>query len=334
MKNSLISLLLFSLLSSPQAALASQGKIIGEEHFSIPAWFKESFLEIKEDNLEAIKNNKHLMLFMHIDRCPYCTRMLDENFRKGSAKDFIKNNFDVIALNIRGDREVNWNDNTVYSEKQLAKKLNVHFTPTIVILNNKGKKVYQMNGYRQPQAFAHILNYIHEKQYLKQKLSDYIRQKKKNIYTFKSHPYFKKIINFSSSSTPFAVIFEDNNCSGCDEFHKEVLNHQSVLKELKKFTVVRLDINSEQEVIDNTGTRTSIRNWAKKLELDYRPGTILFDKGREITRADGRLYHFHYKELLRYVSGKYYLKFPTYLQYLGPRQKSLLKQGINIDVRR
>jgi len=334
MKNTLISLLLLSALSISQTALSSQGKIIGEEHFEIPTWFKESFLEINEDNIEATKNNKHLMLFMHIDRCPYCTRMLDENFSKGSVKDFIKTNFDVIALNIRGDRELSWNDDTLYSEKQLAKNLDVHFTPTIVFLNSKGEKVYQMNGYRKPQAFSHILNYINNKQYLKQKLSDYIRQQKKNIYTFKSHPYFKQITNFSSHSTPLAVIFEDKACAGCDEFHKEVLNHQSVLKELKKFTVVRLDINSKQPIINNHGKETSVMNWIEELDLDYRPGTILFDKGKEITRADGRLYHFHYKELLRYVSGKFYLQFPTYLQYLGPRQKSLLKQGVDIDVRR
>jgi len=334
MKNSLIGLLFLCVLTVPLPALTSEGRIIGEVHFNIPSWFKESFLEINEDNIDATKNNKHLMLFMHIDRCPYCTRMLDENFKKSPAKDFIKANFDVIALNIRGDREVNWNDNSLLSEKQLAKKLNVHFTPTIVFLNKKGEKVYQMNGYRKPQAFKHILNYIDEKQYLKQKLSDYIRQQKKNYYSFKPHPYFKQITNFSSQSGPLAVIFEDKACTGCDEFHKEVLNHQSVLKELKKFTVVRLDINSKQSIIDINGKENSIINWVKQLDLDYRPGTILFDKGKEITRADGRLYHFHYKELLRYVSGSFYLKYPTYLEYLGPRQKELLKQGVNIDVRR
>jgi len=329
-----ISLIFLFLLSISSASLASQGKIIGEEHFSIPIWFKKSFLDIDEDNSEAIKDNKHLMLFMHIDRCPYCTRMLDENFRKGPAKDLIKNNFDVIALNIRGDRELSWNDDALYSEKQLAKNLGVHFTPTIVFLNSKGEKIYQMNGYRKPQAFTHILNYIHKKQYLTQNLSDYIRQNNKHIYTLNDHPYFKKITNFSSHTTPLAIIFEDKGCTGCDEFHKEVLNHPAVLKELKKFTVVRLDINSNQSIINNKGDKISTRNWIKQLGLDYRPGTILFDKGREITRADGRLYHFHYKELLRYVSGKHYLQFPTYLQYLAPRQKTLLKQGINIDVRR
>ena len=42
---------------------------------------------------------------------------------------------------------------------------------------------------------------------------------------------------------------------------------------------------------------------------------------------------FHFKELLRYVSGKYYEKYPnSYLDYLKVRQDELLKQGINIDL--
>ena len=54
-----------------------------------------------------------------------------------------------------------------------------------------------------------------------------------------------------------------------------------------------------------------------------------------ITRADGRLYHFHYKELLRYVSGGYYQQYPTYLKYLGIRQKQLLDvwRGYRLQVR-
>jgi hypothetical protein len=41
--------------------------------------------------------------------------------------------------------------------------------------------------------------------------------------------------------------------------------------------------------------KTTTQDWAKDIYLDYHPGTVLFDAGQEITRADGRLYHFHYK---------------------------------------
>jgi hypothetical protein len=45
------------------------------------------------------------------------------------------------------------------------------------------------------------------------------------------------------------------------------------------------------------------------------------------------LFLFHFKEVLRYVSGKFYEKYPdTYLDYLRIRQDELLKQGININL--
>ena len=97
------------------------------------------------------------MLFMHIDRCPYCTRMLVENFRSDDSQQFIEKHFDVIALNIRGDREIQWDEHTVYSEKTLAAELKVHFTPTLIFLNSAGEKVFQMNGYRNPSAFLHVV---------------------------------------------------------------------------------------------------------------------------------------------------------------------------------
>ena len=54
----------------------------------------------------------------------------------------------------------------------------------------------------------------------------------------------------------------------------------------------------------------------------------------KVTRADGQLYHFHYKEMLRYVAKGLYFQYPTYLLYLSARQRQLLKDGVNIDLGR
>jgi hypothetical protein len=43
------------------------------------------------------------------------------------------------------------------------------------------------------------------------------------------------------------------------------------------------------------------------------------------------LYHFHFKELLRYVSGGYYKKFGSFSQYNAARRAELLQQGIDIN---
>ena len=85
-----------------------------------PDWFKESFLDIAEDVNQAAESGRHVILFMHLNDCPYCHRMIEENFKHAPYTDFIKENFDVIQLNIKGDREIAFNAETSVSEKELA----------------------------------------------------------------------------------------------------------------------------------------------------------------------------------------------------------------------
>ena len=327
-----LSLICLGFFTVPVTAIsADRGVTTGSVSYSIPDWFKESFLEINEDSKEAEKNNKHVVLFMHLEGCPYCSRMLDENFRSGNAKNYIQNNFDVLAINILGDREVVWDENTTYIEKTFARELKVHFTPTIVFLNSDGQAVLQLNGYRKPAAFMQALNYVKDRKYLEISFSDYVRDLKKPLYSFKSHQLFTTATDFSNIKGPMLVLFEDESCAGCDEFHNKVLQHKDVLDELGKFKVIRLDANSNDAIVDNDGNKTTPAQWSKKLNMDYRPGSVLFDNGYEVTRADGRLYHFHYKELLRYVSSSLYFEYATYNQYLNARQKQLLNSGVKID---
>jgi thioredoxin-related protein len=311
---------------------AAPGKLVGEKEYDVPDWFKFSFLELQDDVREASQADKHVMLFLHIDRCPYCTALIEENFRQGSNHDYTRKHFDVIAINIRGDREIAWDKNTNYTEKSLAKKFGIFATPTVLFLNGKGEVVYKMHGYRKPPEFGYVLHYVAQKQYKKMKLADYVRQRNETRYTLRDHPQFVAMTDFSRDKGPLMVLFEDRSCAECDEFHREVLLHKSVMDELNPFKVVRLDAYATTPIVDNNGNRTTPMDWARALKLDYRPGTVLFDKGKEISRVDGRLYHFHYKEMLRYVSTGAYRQYASYIDYLGPRQKELLQAGVTIDV--
>jgi thioredoxin-related protein len=272
---------------------------------------------------------------MDLNDCPYCARTLEENFRQGDNKEYIKKNFDVIAVNVRGDGEVTWIDGTTLTEQNLALKLKVVGTPTLVFIDPDGKKVLQLNGYRTPPTLRLALEYVHEKAYQKQSLSDYIEKKQKTpVYnTFLDHPRFEKVTDFARYRKPLAVIFEDKNCADCEGFHAKVLNHPDVLAELKPFRVVRLDSYADTPIVDISGTRTTPRKWAASLGLNHRPGVVLFNDGKEAARVEGRFYHFHFKEMLRFVSGQYYKTYDRFGSYLAERQPSLLQQGIDIDFR-
>ena len=83
---------------SAQEAKPAPGKVTGGKMAVYPDWFKESFLEIEEDVSEAADGDKHVILFMEMNGCPYCYKMNEENFKHAPYRDFIRENFDVIGL--------------------------------------------------------------------------------------------------------------------------------------------------------------------------------------------------------------------------------------------
>lgn len=325
-------LVLLILTTSVYAQVDKTGVLTGGVAHTMLPWFKSSFLELANDVDEAKENNRHVMLFFHLDECPYCDQMV-KDFDQQPLKALIQKHFDVIAINIRGNEEVAINEEQSLSEKQLAMKIGVQYTPTVVFLNQKNETVARTNGYRKPKKFKQVLDYVSSKSYTGLTLAQYIESiKEGGNYQLRSHNMFKKIQDFSTIKTPLAIIFEDKNCSACDYFYDTTLKDKSVMNEFNAFSVVRLDANSTQTIIDNKGKQTTPKDWAQQLKLNYRPSVVLFNEGDEITRVDGFLYNFHFKEALRYVSGNFYQEFATYGAYLAYRQKELLAQGIDIDI--
>ncbi len=330
----LVVFLCIALLGSSVALAKTQGKVSGGMVHSLPEWFKESFLNFNDDVDEAKDEGRHILVFMDLNGCPYCARMLQENFYKGKNMPFIKEHFDTIALNIRGSREVVWIDQETYTEKALSIKMKVVATPTMIFLSPDGKKVLQLNGYRSPETLRHALEFVHSKAYNKQSLAAFIEAKqKKTVYTsFRDHPSFKDVSNFAGYKKPSLIIFEDKHCADCNGFHDEVMNKPDVLKALKAYRVVRLDAYSDKAIVDFEGKKTTPRKWAAALKMDHRPGLVMFDEGKEASRLEGRFYHFHFKEMLRFVSGKHYKNYDRFGSYLQERQTQLLDQGIDINL--
>jgi thioredoxin-related protein len=319
-------------IAAPAGADTATGQLKGGVNYSLPSWFKSSFLHFKDDVEEARRQGRHVMVFLHLDQCPYCARMLKENFESGDTRDFMQRHFDVIAINIRGGAEVTWIDGASYSERALAGKLKVFATPTIVFLDLDGNQVLQLTGYRDPRALRAALEYVQTKRYRSQPFTAYLAARDRPaLYQLRDHPQFATVTNFKGYQKPLAILFEDRQCAECARFHDKTLNHPDVLAELKNFQFVRLDTDSSQPIVALDGKTMTPAQWAKALDLSYRPAVVLFNEGREIFRVDGRLYHFHFKETLRYVSGGYYKRYEDISKYNAARRDELRKRGIDID---
>lgn len=321
-------------LPAGAAETTTRGSITGGVAHAVPGWFKESFLEIADDVDEATEAGKHVLLFFQLNDCPYCDRMLEEGFEAEPLRSFIQQHFDSIAINVRGDREIAFNEEISVKEKELADILEVAATPAILFLDQDNKTVVRVNGYRAPERFRQILEFVATKSYQTSSLADYLRAKlDKNVYQLRANPLFSETRDLSSIDGPLMLIFEDGSCYDCNEFHDGILGNELVRKEIEPFTIVRLDADSDEAIIDVYGNQTTPAELARKYEMIYRPGVLVFDDGNLVRRHDSLTFPHHFKESMRYVAGGYYRQ-TDYRTYSQRRTEELLEAGVVIDLGR
>jgi thioredoxin-related protein len=125
-----------------------------------PAWFKSSFLDMREDVAEATDAGKRVMLYFYQDGCPYCAKLLDTNFAQREIAEKTQKYFDVIAINMWGALEMSDLNGKATTERELASDLEVMFTPTLLFLNEKGEVLQRLNGYYPPHKFSAVIEYV------------------------------------------------------------------------------------------------------------------------------------------------------------------------------
>jgi len=319
---------------------AKLGQIVGAMDVEFPDWFKESFLDFREDAAEAAEEGKHMLVFADLKGCPYCAKMLEDNFntaeKDGGNMEFIKANFDSIHINIKGSRDIAFNEDTEVTEQRLAKALNVLYTPTLLFMNANNKVVARLNGYRTPREFKTVLNFVKDKAYEKTDLASYRSENLNDaVYELLPNKNFTDITDFKQASEqdkPIALLFEDKTCGECAQFHKDILTVPEIKNLMKAYNFVRLDALSNKEIIDIEGNKTTAGDWIKKLGISYRPALVLYAEGEEKARVTGLLKSFHMTELLIYVANKEYESYATWLEFSRVYQEKILKSGKDIDI--
>jgi thioredoxin-related protein len=100
------------------------------------SWFQLSFLNLREDFAEAKAAGKRFAIIFEQRGCPYCIKLHTELLAQRYINDYMRENFAVLQLDIWGAREVTDFDGKVFSERALAERWGVIFTPTIVFFKD------------------------------------------------------------------------------------------------------------------------------------------------------------------------------------------------------
>jgi len=288
-----------------------------------PAWFKQSFLDLKEDIADAKDSGKTgIIVFFGQAHCAYCNALVTNDFGNADIAKYTQKHFDVVALDIYGDRAVTGVSGTELSENEFAKKLKAELTPTLDFYNTENKLVYRLRGYYPPEKFKVALQYVVGEHYLTQRFRDYLASEKNALHVSAIHketsnlflaPPYKLDRSQSVADKPLLVLFEKGGCDTCKDLHENTLNKADVQKLLKQFEAVQLDMWSDTQVITPSGEKQTAVEWAENLGLFYAPTIVFFDElGSEVYRIDSVVKLRRLSGILRYILSGDYTDEPNY----------------------
>lgn len=169
------------------AALLMAGGVqaaeLGDDGLHKTAWMRDTFKDLGEDLAEANAEGKRLLLMFEQRGCIYCDKMHKEVFPEPEITQMIEDNYFVVQLNLHGDIEVVDFDGEALSEKDMARKWGILFTPTMMFLPeavDEGQTAQQAAVAVMPGAFGKgttldMLTWVAEKRYLLDNGEDFQR---------------------------------------------------------------------------------------------------------------------------------------------------------------
>jgi thioredoxin-related protein len=305
----------------------------------MPAWFKESFLDFEEDIDEATARGKRLMLFFHQAGCPYCNALVEDNLAQPDIEQTVRDNLDVVAINMWGDLDVVQVGGRQFTEKTLAEALGVNYTPTLIFFNESRKVALRLDGYYPPDDFRKALQYVTERKDGELGFAEFMALPatsnaagELNREDFYQAPPFD-LSRSIPYSQPLAVFFEQASCGSCDVLHKQVLADPATREIVKKFDNVQLDMRAQTPVVTPAGEQTTARRWALDLGVQFAPTIVFFDRsGQEVIRTEAMFRTFHTQSIFDYVLTEGYKEQPNFQRYLSDRAERLVEQGIDVNI--
>jgi thioredoxin-related protein len=178
-------------VNMPKAAASSHEIILGDDGIHYKDWFILSFLDLMEDFEDAQAEGKRFVILWESSNCPYCRDLHQINLAIPEMTDYLKEGFAILQLNIFGSREVTDFDGETLTERALARKYQVNFTPTMQFFpesleemegrTGMAREVIRMPGYFRPFHFAAIHEFVLDKRYDDTNFQDYLVERRELV---------------------------------------------------------------------------------------------------------------------------------------------------------
>ena len=341
----LISCLIWLVVSMPGTVTAETPETDGffsfddqplEEALEFPDWFKLSFLDLREDIRDAREAGKSgLIVYFGQKYCAYCKAFLEKDLALEDIRSYTRKNFDVIGIDIHGDRTVTDLSGKEMPESQLAVREKTNFTPSLVFYDRDGKQALRLRGYYPPYRFRAALEYVADGYYRKEPFRDYLARADVPLVFepsdmidedfFIPGPYMLDRSRIPGER-PLIVFFEQGNCHACEVLHGGPLKDAEIRERVKQFENVQLSFWADTPVVTPAGVRTTTRAWAEKLGLFYTPTLLVYDTdGQEIIRVDSVVQFYRLRNILDYILTGGYRDYPNFQRWRESRRPQRYK---------
>lgn len=124
---------------------------------------------------QAKSQNKHVMFYHHIPGCPYCKKMLEENFKDPNILKIINENFVYVEIYTAHSGPVIFK-NFTGTHKEFSVYAGAVAYPATIFMNSEGEIVHRAIGYRNIDEHLADITYISTKNYETINLESYIEK--------------------------------------------------------------------------------------------------------------------------------------------------------------
>ena len=307
-----------------------------EEPLSFPDWFKLSFLDFREDVREVREAGKQgLVVYFGQKYCAYCKQLLERDLEAEDIQAYTREHFDIIGIDIHGDRTVTDMSGNELTESALAVRDKTNFTPSMIFYDAGGQEVLRLRGYYPPYRFRAALEYVADAHYKDEDFREYLARADVPLVfepgdlndepVFLPGPYMLDR-SVMPGERPLVVFFEQGNCHACDVLHTGPMQDPAIMSRFEQLENIQLSFWSDTPVVTPSGERLTARQWGERLGLFYTPTLIFFDHdGKEIMRVDSVVQFYRLRNVLDYILSGGYREHPTFQRWRTSRSPRLLQ---------